>query len=306
MDKETLINYIKDERARGVHDEDLHAELVHKGWKNEDIVSAFKATETSLVTTEKTLPPLKEMLRSSFDELWKNIWKTLLIMAIPFLALFIFGIASGVGLIMSHTEGVSLTYLLVSLVFLIITALLFVLATIMIVRQSKSSWSLSFTDAFRSSMNDALPIVVVAVLSALAILGGFFLFIIPGLIACLWYAFSQIAVILDGKMGLSALIYSKELVRGRVWSVFLYYLAATILVSIVNMTLSLIPIIGMFISALTTPYLIIFSVHLYLALKKLERKDSIEEVHSKKITQSFIVVSFIASIALIAVAAYFG
>ena len=307
MDKETLVTYVRSERARGVRDGDLRTELLNKGWKDDDIHSAFSDTETALVlVAPKMLPPLRELLKKSFDELWKNIWKALLIMVVPFLAIFIFGIVSGAGMLLADTEVATLSTVFIALIFLTLVSIFFLIATIMIVRQSGSAWSLNYFEVFRSSAKDVLPLVVVAVLSSLAILGGFFLFIIPGFIACLWYAFAQIAVILDGKHGFTALVYSKELVRGRIWSIFLYYLVTTILVTIVNATIGLIPIIGIFISALTTPYLIIFSVHLYLALKKLKHPEHTEEVHSLKITRALVITSIVASIVFIFVALHFS
>ncbi len=67
----------------------------------------------------------------------------------------------------------------------------------------------------RTSLEKIQPMLVVAILQLIIILGGFILLIIPGLIFFIWYGFSQIAAVLDNKRGLEALNFSRELVQGR-------------------------------------------------------------------------------------------
>ena len=59
------------------------------------------------------------------------------------------------------------------------------------------------------------PLLTVAVLQTAASLGGLILFIIPGIIAMVWFAFGQQAVVLDGARPLDALSQSRALVTGR-------------------------------------------------------------------------------------------
>jgi len=64
-----------------------------------------------------------------------------------------------------------------------------------------------------------LPMLWVALIGTLAVLGGFLLLIIPGIIFSIWFVFGQTAVVLDNKRGLDAMSYSRSLVSGRFWSV---------------------------------------------------------------------------------------
>jgi len=50
-------------------------------------------------------------------------------------------------------------------------------------------------------------------------LGGLILFVIPGLIFAVWFAFSQQSLVLDGEKDMNALAASKTLVTGRFFSV---------------------------------------------------------------------------------------
>ncbi|OGH68511.1 MAG: hypothetical protein A3J66_00305 [Candidatus Magasanikbacteria bacterium RIFCSPHIGHO2_02_FULL_47_14] len=63
------------------------------------------------------------------------------------------------------------------------------------------------------------PAIFASILAGLAILGGFILLIIPGIIFSVWFSFVFYAVALDDKRGKDALKFSKYLVKGRWWSV---------------------------------------------------------------------------------------
>lgn len=64
------------------------------------------------------------------------------------------------------------------------------------------------------------PVIVASILNGLAVVGGIILFIIPGIIFSIWFAFTMYAVVLDNARGTKALSLSKHLVRGRWWAVF--------------------------------------------------------------------------------------
>ena len=56
-----------------------------------------------------------------------------------------------------------------------------------------------------------------AILAGLAMLGGFLIFIIPGIIVTVWFMFASYAVIFEDQKFIGALNYSKSLVQGRWW-----------------------------------------------------------------------------------------
>lgn len=81
----------------------------------------------------------------------------------------------------------------------------------------------------RSELETAKPLfwpaVLASILAGLIILGGMILFIIPGIIFSIWYAFVLYAVALDNNTATGSLKASKDLVTGRWWSVFWRLLA---------------------------------------------------------------------------------
>lgn len=80
-----------------------------------------------------------------------------------------------------------------------------------------------------------LPFIVVNMLAGIAILVGVLLFIIPGIIASIWYAFVHYVFLFEGKRGVAALKASHALVRGRFWPVFGRLFAAGLLLVVVSL-----------------------------------------------------------------------
>lgn len=74
------------------------------------------------------------------------------------------------------------------------------------------------------------PLLIVGAIEFLTILGGFVLLIIPGLVFAVWFTFSQISVILDGKRGIEALSFSRSLVQGRFFEVAAYVLTGPLVI----------------------------------------------------------------------------
>lgn len=65
------------------------------------------------------------------------------------------------------------------------------------------------------AMRRIQPVLAVAFLQALIILGGTLLLIIPGIIFWVWYSLAQVATGLDDKSPIESLTFSRALVQGR-------------------------------------------------------------------------------------------
>ncbi len=99
---------------------------------------------------------------------------------------------------------------------------------------------LDSTEINQKSWQLIIPLLIVAVIETLIVLGGFILLVIPGIIFAVWFTFAQTAVVLDGKQGVAALSYSRSLVIGRFWSImrliilgpFIIFLAYLVIISL--------------------------------------------------------------------------
>ena len=79
-----------------------------------------------------------------------------------------------------------------------------------------------------------IPTFIVSVLTGLAILAGFILLIIPGIILSVWFAFSLYIVILEEKKSTEAMKESKKIVAGRWFPTFIRLLVPSLLFLLVN------------------------------------------------------------------------
>lgn len=79
-----------------------------------------------------------------------------------------------------------------------------------------------------------LSYLVTNLLVGLIVLGGFVLLIVPGIIFMLWFSLTNYIVIIERRLGLPAMMRSRQLIKGRVWP-FIGRLLFIGLVAIVSM-----------------------------------------------------------------------
>lgn len=84
--------------------------------------------------------------------------------------------------------------------------------------------------------------------------GGYMAFFIPGLLFTVWFIFAPFVLAHEDVTGMDALLLSRTYVRGHGWAV----LGRLMLLGVINTVLSMIPIIGIFISLLLTPFTLIY------------------------------------------------
>ncbi len=77
------------------------------------------------------------------------------------------------------------------------------------------------------------PVLFVVILTGLAVMAGLILFIIPGIIFSVWFAFAYYEAILSDTRGIEALKRSKDLTQGRFWSVLWRLIASTLFWSVI-------------------------------------------------------------------------
>jgi len=79
---------------------------------------------------------------------------------------------------------------------------------------------LSIGDTLRKISPKIARLVGAGLLAALGIIGGFILFIVPGLILLTWWVLISPVIVLEDKGAIEAFGRSRELVRGNGWNVF--------------------------------------------------------------------------------------
>jgi hypothetical protein len=122
------------------------------------------------------------------------------------------------------------------------SVLLSILASVALVQTiANIKDGISVQDAYKRATPLFFSYFFVAILSALAVILGFILFIIPGVIIGVWFCFVHLTVVLEGKRGREALKASKSHVAGMWFDIFfrLLVLCAVLLSVIVAIVLVL-------------------------------------------------------------------
>ncbi|MEK9130087.1 MAG: hypothetical protein AAB526_01670 [Patescibacteria group bacterium] len=134
----------------------------------------------------------------------------------------------------------------------------------------------------------------ICLLSGFIILGGFLLFVVPGIIFSIWFAFPIFILIADDLKGMDALLKSKEYVKGRWMNAFCYFFFIGAVLLIAMLILSgilfflknvLIQWFGQFIFELfLTPLLTIYLFSVFNNFKQLKGDFIFTPAKKEKIT----------------------
>lgn len=82
------------------------------------------------------------------------------------------------------------------------------------------------------------PSIWVTIITTILVLFGCLLFLVPGIIFSIWYAFSFYSVVFENKTGMDAMRSSKALVVGRFWKIFLSLLLPALFFGIIGSLIS--------------------------------------------------------------------
>ncbi len=182
--------------------------------------------------------------------------------------------------------------------------------------------------AFAKAYRLAVPFMWISILMSLAALGGFFLFIIPGILLAIWLSLSSYALFSENKRGTSALAASWHYAKGYWGALFwrylffglIFFLVGLAVAFIVNGQILLTALRGgfsagvrpevslwsqiitlLFNNLLAVPLGIIYSYGIFRALKNIKAAVSSEpdETKLKKAVAIYSVVGVVGLIALL-------
>lgn len=125
---------------------------------------------------------------------------------------------------------------------------------------------LSFREALEKSNQLIIPLAWIGFLTGFIIGGGFILLIIPGIIFMVWFFFAQFILIKEDVHGMSALLKSREYVRGEWFNVALRLL----LVWAASVLLGIIPLAGPILCIAFFPFVMIFHYLVYRDLREMK------------------------------------
>lgn len=98
-----------------------------------------------------------------------------------------------------------------------------------VVKSRLENKKVDFNEAMSKAFSKWWIAIVTSFLMGLFLLGLYLLLIIPGIIYSIYWAFTIFAVVLNDKCCKGAMDYSKSIVKGRGWTVFLYLFGLSLL-----------------------------------------------------------------------------
>ena len=222
---------------------------------------------------KQPLISIKDLFKDSFEIYKQKFWIFIklasinivtLLAFIPFVLLFYFSLFySPINNI--YLYALSFIYLTIYIIVSIIISFLVQIAFIFIAKERNSS--INMQQSLLKAWSIANSFVWISFLVGLCVLGGFILFIIPGIIFATYFSFSNYILVSENKKGKLALIESKRLVKGNWWQIFGRLLTVGIFAAII----SWIPFLGSFINIFfTTPFIYIYTYLMYEDLKKIK------------------------------------
>lgn len=179
-----------------------------------------------LLGQEKNLISAVQIARTSFDLFiahWKILLKYALLYLVPTIILGLIGGATFVLSYYLHTPMAvnGLIILLVVTVTMVATLWLSIALAQVIKNLLQRQPLMTIKQTLKSNNHLLWPVIYTSLLSALIIIGGSLLFLVPGVVFSIWYAFVFYSVIFENKKGIEALRDSKTLVIGR-WFAILW------------------------------------------------------------------------------------
>lgn len=275
MISEEGLKFVKEQFEAGLAESSIRQALQTSGWQPSDIEELITRAKGGQSELEKP----GELIKRSFA-LYRNNFETILKILLPgfiimFLGVFILPAGTGnqvTSIIPYPSREVES---LVAGVWSVVQAVVTIFMSLALLSYAASDASLSAGDAWRKGSPYIFSYLWVSILESLAIVAGFILLIIPGIIFAGWFIFSHLLVIAENAKGTKALARSREYVKGRWWPIigrmFLFglcmaaiYIAFILLYGLINvvkpmphLTNLLVNVLAVLISPLPILYLFV-------------------------------------------------
>jgi len=298
-----LTDYIKQQSQKGKDRETIVKKLTGSGWEKSQVEEAFSRFDK--LGSRSSVSPRgdssqKQSITSPFDllseawSLYKSRFKTLVgvVLIPPLVTIVAFVVAAIAFAMLGLVFGLSSTFsvfddgsVLAIVVFVVIFLAIFVIFFIiqvwgqvaLVVAVKDSSEAIGIRESFKRSRSKILSFWWVMSLAGLIVVGGYILFLIPGLIIGVWFSLALYVLVSEDVRGMNALLKSREYVKGRWWAVF----GRFFFIGLLSFTVYVVPsflfefldlswvgsIYSWLVSLVLTPVVVIYSFLLYKNIK---------------------------------------
>ncbi len=223
MENDTLVAYIATERARGVTDDNIRAELLTKGWSEAEVLLALggDAKGASVAPVVQVLPGIFALLKETKNTFMKSLQFFTIISLCLVLPMFLMTYVSDAAKSEGGFEMFGSSAVLMPLFVIFYVAVIILVTPTVFLALSHNE----LTDtalAFKKGSKKMGRYFLFSLANGFIIIAGFVLLIIPGILFAVWYTFVGIISVVDEEtLSVSdALRRSKAYVKGRWWSIF--------------------------------------------------------------------------------------
>lgn len=249
------------------------------------------------------LPGLVELLKSTW-QIYKARWKTFLgIMILPVIVSFSFFIF-GLGPI----SWLKILFFVIFILFYI--AFWFWTLVSLLYAIKERDLKIGVKESFKKGWSKLNPFIWISFLAGFITFGGSLLFLVPGIIFVFWFILRNYVLVSEDLRGMSALLRSRQLVKGNWWPVFWRFLVISLIGIIAALTLisgadflfpffgdKISPIVNFVFNLFYTPFIFVFGFLIYEELKR--QKEKIPFEPPKKRTKLGFILIGLAGILLI-------
>ncbi|HBH46216.1 MAG: hypothetical protein A2445_00570 [Candidatus Jacksonbacteria bacterium RIFOXYC2_FULL_44_29] len=183
------------------------------------------------------------------------------------------------------TSSSTITILIFIVVYLLVTVVSIFFQITLMTTVATLETGKDLKTSFKITWQKFGSLVWVGFIYGLVVMGGYLLFIVPGIIFAIYYGFCMYTCLLEDKRGWAALARSKEIVQGFSWSILRRGILL-IVAQFVLILVSMIPVIGWVVN-LASPFIMapLFAIYffsIYTNLSDLKargvQKDNLSDV----------------------------
>ncbi len=261
------------------------------GISDEDLPTAPSVEPAGIADSSGTPPPPTTASRDKLSGIGTLFRNTLGVFKARFWTLFLITILTSILMIIG--SAIAFVPILITPAFIPISVILYlILISYLLARSYPALYyaiprDCGVIEAFKETKGRILSFLWIVLLQSSVIMGGYFLFIIPGIILSIWIMFSIFVFMEEDERGMNALLKSMAYVRGHGLSVFLRLLVLTIVLAV----LVLIPIVGFIVSIICGPFLMIYLFLIYKELREI--KGDFDFQPSRKWKIGFILIALL-------------
>lgn len=216
-----LLDFIKQQTDKGASKEEIKKMLLVNGWTSQDVEEGFSvvSSQDSQVTSQPNpsvaaikmdeknykLPRVFQLLKESWRIYRKKFLILTGIMVVPVILSFLGNIA------LSQKET-SNSFFIIGVIVSLVSFFLLLLVMPVLIFSVKEE--IGVKESYKKGLKMFLSYLWICVLMTLIIVGGFFLFIIPGFLFSIWFSLAIFVLIFEEKQGFSTLFKSKYRAKG--------------------------------------------------------------------------------------------